>query len=195
MRKAVSVTDRPVVRGSRSSCDERQWDVQWHPASGARVRHVAFTGRDLRRLILALGLFIVATGVLAGFQTWRAQKVPRLESRALLAHQAELRALGFELAGQLSQTVEASGLAFGLEGLVLHPPTPDIENEELFAWLAEQSTWLAALGPERAPGRAVLGGQQADFSLQWPLSMSLAFGLGGPDSRAMLGSREAKWAH
>lgn len=192
MRRAVSVTDRPLVRGSRLSRDERHWDVQWHPASGARVRHVAFTGRDLRRLILALGLFVVAMGLLAGFQTWRAQEAPRLESRALLAHQAELRAQGFELAGQLSQTVEASGLAFGLEGLVLNPPAPDLANEELFAWLAEQSTWLAALGPERTLGRAVFGGQQADLSLQGPLSMSLAFGLGGPDSRAMLDSREAK---
>lgn len=175
--------DRPLVRGSRRSRDERHWDVQWHPASGARVRHFGFTGRGLRRVIVTLGLVIGAVGLLAGFQTWRAQRAPRLENRALLDHQAELRAMGFDLAGRLSQTVEVSGLALGLEGFVLYPPDQDVETEELFAWLTEQRTWLAALGPDRTPGRAVLAGQQADLSLQGPLSMSLSFGRGGPNSR------------
>jgi hypothetical protein len=48
--------------------DRIRWEVQWHPASGARIRCLLFTWRGGRRLMLALGiagLVVVTGGLLA----------------------------------------------------------------------------------------------------------------------------------
>ena len=49
--------------------DSIRWEVQWHPASGARIRRLGITSRGVRRLIFALGIgvwVVLAVGVLVG---------------------------------------------------------------------------------------------------------------------------------
>lgn len=102
--------------------DRGQWEIQWHPAGGGRVRRLVFTWRGARRLWLALGLaglVLVAGGAcgasrmlagLDGNQTRRAVDAARRENAALRAQQEALREQLAALAKELAASRVESGL-------------------------------------------------------------------------------------
>ncbi len=154
--------------------DRIRWEVQWHPASGARIRRLAFTWRGVRRLMLALGiagLVVVAGGLLAGLDgllTRFAVDAARRQNRALRAQQEALREQAFDLAGRLFEGVDrgrrmarfADTPGHAWEGQSPRLPARDAGNDVILAWLSEQGVRLEALGNELAAGRVEIGGKQ-----------------------------------
>jgi hypothetical protein len=152
-----------------------RWEVQWHPASGARIRRLVFTWRGPRRLMFALviaGLVVTAGWVLTGpdcLPTRFAVDAARHENRALRAQQEVLREQAGDLAGRVFEAVERgrrmarvadpSGRAWEGQGLRL--PARDVGDEAFLAWLCEQGEWLERLGNELAAGRVDISVKQA----------------------------------
>jgi hypothetical protein len=165
--------------------DRIRWEVQWHPASGARIRRLAFTWRGTRRLMLALGiagLVVVAGGLLAGLDgllTRFAVDAARRQNRALRAQQAALREQAFDLAGRLFEGVDRGRRMARLadtpgrawDGQSLRLPARDAGNEAILAWLSEQGVRLEALGNDLAAGRFEMGAKQA--SVPAPVSRGI----------------------
>jgi hypothetical protein len=155
--------------------DRIRWEVQWHPAGGARIRRLVFTSRGARRLLFSLGVvgWIVVAGALwAGLDvllTRFAVDAARRENRALRAQQEVLREQAGDLAGRVLEAVERgrrmarvvdpSGRAWEGQGLRL--PARGVGDEAFRAWLGEQDEWLERLGNELAAGRVDIGVKQA----------------------------------
>ena len=158
--------------------DRIRWEVQWHPASGARIRRLVLTWRGPRRLMLALGIagFVVTAGwVLTGpdgLPTHFAVEAARRENSALRAQQEVLREKAGDLAGRVFAAVERGrGIARvadppgrAWEGQGLRLPARDVGDEAFRAWLGEQGVWLERLGNELAAGRVDIGVKQASVS-------------------------------
>ena len=154
--------------------DRIRWEVQWHPANGARIRRVVITSRGARCLVFALGIaswVIVAGGLWAGldvFLTRFAVDSARRQNTALRAQQEALREQAFNLAGRLFEGVERGHRVGRLadtpgrarESQSLHLPARDAGNEDILAWLSEQGVQLEALGNEPTADRAERGGKQ-----------------------------------
>lgn len=152
-----------------------RWEVNWHSASGARIRRLAFTWRGARRLMLApgiAGLVVVAGGLLAclgGFLTRFAVAAAGRQNRALRAQQEALREQAFGLAGRVFEGVDCGRRMARLadtpgrtwEGQSLRLPARDAGNEAILAWLSEQGVQLEALGNGLAAGRVEMGAKQA----------------------------------
>ena len=154
--------------------DRIRWEVQWHPASGARIRRLAFTWRGARRQMLALGiagLVVVAGGLWAGldgFPTRFAVDSARRQNTALRAQQEALREQAFDLAGRsfkgvdrgrrMAPLADTPGRAW--EGQCPRLPARDAGNDGILAWLSEQGVRLETLGNELAAGRVEIGGKQ-----------------------------------
>jgi hypothetical protein len=148
--------------------------VQWHPASGARIRRLIFTWCGVRRLILALGiagLVVGAGGVLAGLDglpTRFAVDATRRQNIALRAQHEALRERAFDLAGRLVEGVDrerhmapvADTPGRAWEGPCPSLPARDAGNDVILAWLSEQGVRLEALGIELPAGRVEVGGKQ-----------------------------------
>lgn len=88
-------------------------EVQWHPASGARVRRLDLSGRRARHLVIALGIagsVFVAGGTVAGLvglRTRSAADAARHENAALKERQAVLRERESDLAQRWSRPAES----------------------------------------------------------------------------------------
>ena len=152
------------------------WELQWHPASGARIRHLFLTWRDARRLMLALGIsgLVVVTGGLLigldGLPTRSAVDAAGRENRALRAQQEVLREQAFDLAGRvfegaergrrMARLADTPGRTWEGQGLQ-HMPARDTGNEAILAWLSELGVRLEALGNALAAGRVEVGGKHA----------------------------------
>lgn len=155
--------------------DRIRWEVQWHPASGARIRRLTITSRRFRRLFFTVGVtswVIVAGGLLVGldgFLTRSAFEAARRQNTALRAQQEALREPAFSLAMRLFEGVERERRMARLtdapgrarEGQSLHLPPRNPGTEATLAWLSEQSMLLEALGNDLAAGRVDIGGKQA----------------------------------
>lgn len=155
--------------------DRGQWEVQWHPAGGGRIRRLVLTWRGARRLMLALGiagLVAIAGGLLAGFDgvpTRLAVDAARRQNRALWVEQEDLREQASNLAERLSEDVERgrqmarwAGTPDGAwEGPCSPPPPRDAGDEAILAWLSEQGTQLEAIGDALAAHQVDLGQKQA----------------------------------
>jgi len=127
--------------------DRIRWEVQWHPASSARIRRLVFTWRGARRLMLTLGiagLVVVAGGLLAGFDgllTRFAVDMARRQNTALRAQQDALREQAFDLAGRLFEGADrgrrmarlADTPARAWEGQSLRLPARDARNDVILA--------------------------------------------------------------
>lgn len=155
--------------------DRIAWEVQWHPASGARIRRLAIMPRGARRLVFLLGVlsWTVIAGFLLvgldGFYTGFAVDSARRQNAALRAQQAILREQAFDLAARLAVDLErgrrmarpAGGPGRARGGLSLVLPASDAGNHAILAWLSEESARLEALGNELAARRVEMGGKQA----------------------------------
>jgi hypothetical protein len=152
-----------------------RWEVQWHPANGARIRRLAITSRGVRRLVFTMGIaawVIFAGGVLAGLEgilTRFEIDVARRQNTALRAQQEALREQALELAVRVFDGVErgrrvarlADLPARAREGQGLRLLARDAGNDAILIWSSQQSSRLDALGNELAAGRFEIGGMQA----------------------------------
>lgn len=162
--------------------DRIRWELQWHPASGARIRRLVLSWSGARRLMLALGsagMAVVAAGFLAspGRPPTRSTVDPATRQNSELRAQEEaLREQAFDLARQVSGAVDrgrrmapsADTRGRAWEDQVLRVPTRDAENEAVRAWLSERGMLLEALGNELTAGHLETGVTQA--SLPVPLN-------------------------
>lgn len=162
--------------------DRIRWELQWHPASGARIRRLVFTWSGVRRLMLALGsagMAVVTGGLLAGLDGPPARSAFEAAMRQnsdLWAQEEALREQAFDLAQRVSAAVnrgrrmarsaDTRGRAW--ERQVLPMPTRNADNEVVRAWLSERGMLLEALGNELTTGRLETGVTQA--SLPVPLN-------------------------
>ena len=154
--------------------DRVQWEVQWHPASGARIRRVVITSRGARRLAFALGIaswVIVAGGLWAGldvFLTRFAVDSAKRQNTTLRARQEALREQAFDLAGRLFEGVDrgrrvarvADTPGRAWEGQSPRLPARDAGTDGILAWLSERGVRLEALGNELAAGQVEISGKQ-----------------------------------
>jgi hypothetical protein len=154
--------------------DRIRWEVQWHPASGARIRRLVFTWCGARRLLLTLGiagLVVVAGGLLAGLDgllTRFAVNSARRQNTALRAQQEALREQAFDLVGRLFEGVDRGRRKAPLadtpgrawEGQCPRLPARDTGNDGILAWLSEQGVRLETLGNALAAGQVEIGGKQ-----------------------------------
>lgn len=155
--------------------DRIRWEVQWHPASGARIRRLAITSRGVRRLVFTLGIagwVVVAGGLLVGldgFLTRFAVEAAWRQNTSLRAQQETLREQAFALSVRLFEGVERERRMARLAGTPGHawenqyprPSARDAGNEAILAWLSEQGARLEVLGNELATGRVEMGVKQA----------------------------------
>jgi hypothetical protein len=155
--------------------DRIRWEVQWHPANGARIRRLRITSRGVRRLIFALGIVVwvvLAGGLLAGFEGLLARSAidsARRQNTALMVQQETLREQAFDLAVRLSEEIErgrgtarSAGVpGHAWEGRRPRPPARDAGSDTILAWLSEQGARLEAVGNELAAARAEVGSKQA----------------------------------
>jgi len=151
--------------------DRIGWEVQLHPASGARIRRLVLTWRGARRLMLPLGiagLVVVAGGLLNGLDGLRtrfAVEAARRQNTALRARQEALREQASDLAGRLFEGFERGRRMARLadtpghvwEGQCPRPPVTNAGDEAILVWLSEQGKRLEGLGNELTAGRAEMG--------------------------------------
>lgn len=137
-----------------------RWEIQWHPASGGRVRRLVFTWRAARRGIIGLGLvtgLAIVSGASHSSRRSASHHPPGsaafLESRELRVQHEALRLRAFDLARRSIDSLErerqrarSSGLPQAM-GEQRSPRLPEsgVADELLLAWLSAQERRLANL--------------------------------------------------
>ena len=138
------------------------WEIQWHPASGGRIRRVVLTRRGLRRagVTLALVVLVVLAIVAAlplglrGFLTSFTVDAAQRENRVLRLQGESQRDKAYELAGRLHERVRRArrvAWVVGAEPQAWEVPCPEppprgAEDDVIVGWLGEQGARLDALG-------------------------------------------------
>jgi len=168
--------------------DQLLWEVQWHGASGQRVRRFYLTRRKLRWLyaLAALaGLFLLAVlGALPvgvrGYLERFTVKAVRQENKRLAKERQALEERAWETAQALEARLHRAARLAWMVGVTPPPlgelPPPE-DRQRLLGFLAEESQKLAALGDTLAAA----SGSPCPLSAlptAWPLDLPLAVPVG-----------------